>query len=153
MKNKILLFIFLLFGLCTFNEVKPQKVDFNIHNKLTLKEYTGGDLYFSSLEVKYDGLPHSLIASCPISWIVSYDKENTYIEVGEYEIIATFKDLTLTYEDVTKTATLKIIEEDKGNITSIILCSTLIPIGLTGLGVGTYFLINYLNKKKYTKPL
>ena len=153
MNKKPYLFLAILYSSCLF--LPMSKTNFNsvkvVRNNLI--DYTNDDLIFESLTVVYDGKEHSLIASCPINWDVTYNKENTYKEVGIYEIEARFMDLTNTYNDVKKIATLTIFKEEKPSYLPIILCSTIIPVSSLGIGLTTYFLISYIKKKKYTKPL
>ena len=153
MNKKPYLFLAILYSSCLF--LPLSKTNFytvkEVRNNLI--NYSKDDLIFESLTVVYDGKEHSLIASCPISWDVTYNKENTYKEVGIYEIEATFMDLTNTYNDVKKIATLTILKVEKPNYLPIILCSTIIPVSCLGIGLTTYFLISYIKKKKYTKPL
>ncbi len=153
MNKKPYVFPIILLILSLFSISNNVPLSMNKENKQELIQYNGNDLVFNSLTVTYDGKTHSIIASCPIEWSVSYNKENTYKDVGIYEIEATFKDETFTYEDVKKVATLTILEKERPNYIPIILCSTLIPIGCIGIRIGTYFLVNYYKKKKYTKPL
>ena len=153
MNKKPYLFLAILYSSCLF--LPLSKTNFytvkEVRNNLI--NYSKDDLIFESLTVVYDGKEHSLIASCPINREVTYNKENTYKEVGIYEIEATFMDLTNTYNDVKKIATLTILKEEKPNYLPIILCSTIIPVSCLGIGLTTYFLISYIKKKKYTKPL
>ena len=153
MNKKPYLFLAILYSSCLF--LPLSKTNFytvkEVRNNLI--DYSNEDLIFESLTVVYDGKEHSLIASCPINREVTYNKENTYKEVGIYEIEATFMDLTNTYNDVKKIATLTILKEEKPNYLPIILCSTIIPVSCLGIGLTTYFLISYIKKKKYTKPL
>ena len=153
MNKKPYLFLAILYSSCLF--LPLSKTNFytvkEVRNNLI--NYSKDDLIFESLTVVYDGKEHSLIASCPINWDVTYNKENTYKEVGIYEIEATFMDLTNTYNDVKKIATLTIFKEEKPNYLPIISCSTIIPVSCLVIGLTTYFLISYIKKKKYTKPL
>ena len=153
MNKKPYLFLAILYSSCLF--LPLSKTNFytvkEVRNNLI--NYSKDDLIFESLTVVYDGKEHSLIASCPINREVTYNKENTYKEVGIYEIEATFTDLTNTYNDVKKIATLTILKVEKPNYLPIILCSTIIPVSCLGIGLTTYFLISYIKKKKYTKPL
>ena len=153
MNKKPYLFLAILYSSCLF--LPMSKTNFNSVKEVRYNsiDYTKDDLIFESLTVVYDGKEHSLIASCPINWDVTYNKENTYKEVGIYEIEARFTDLTNTYNDVKKIATLTIFKEEKPNYLPIILCSTIIPVGCIGIDLTTYFLISYIKKKKYTKPL
>lgn len=153
MNKKPYLFLAILYSSCSF--LPMSKTNFNSVKEVrnNLIDYSNEDLIFESLTVVYDGKEHSLIASCPINWDVTYNKENTYKEVGIYEIEATFMDLTNTYNDVKKIATLTIFKEEKPNYLLIILCYTIIPTSCLGIGLTTYFLISYIKKKKYTKPL
>ena len=153
MNKKPYLFLAILYS--SFSFLPMSKTNFytvkEVRNNLI--DYNNDDLIFESLTVVYDGKEHSLIASCPINREVTYNKENTYKEVGIYEIEATFTDLTNTYNDVKKIATLPIFKEEKPNYLPIILCSRIIPIGCVRIVLTSYFLISYIKKKKYTKPL
>lgn len=146
----LLIFSILLFG-ASNNQISLRN---NAPHTLKASIYDGNDLYFDDLTVFYDGKPHSIIASCPIEWTFTYDKSNTYTEIGVYEVSATFVDSTNYYENVIKTATLTILEEEKDETKlPIILGTSFGSLGLILVSVAIYFGVREYKKKKYTKPL
>lgn len=130
------------------------------HAKLVIDsvriDYIGDDFFFDDQIIEYDGQFHALTASFPLGWSVKYDCDNSFSEIGTYEVTATFVNDDQIYNDIVKKATLTITpkKEDESKkrtsrIITTILVSTFSLAGATTIGV---ILFRYFKKKNNLKP-
>ena len=83
----------------------PLSSNMRVYAKFSPKEFT--NVSFEDVETVYDGTEKTIcVNNLPSGAVVEYDKDNTYINAGEYEVTATISQEG--YPDLVLTAKLKI---------------------------------------------
>ena len=110
---------------------------------ITKGTYRGSDLYADDMRVAYDGEPHTLMASAPDGWTITYSKSDL-IEPGTYDIEVTFSHPG--YNPVVKTAKLTIYQVKKNN-TGAIVVAVVVPSVIV-IGVAAFFIIKKIKESQ-----